>query len=65
MSKVTPVYGMLIFYNIFVELEHFIFFNNFDIKYHNFIYYRINIKLMVYRQFMSRCSHAANNPYYL
>ena len=27
--------------NIFVELEHFILFNNFD-KYHNFIYYRIN-----------------------
>ena len=31
-------------FNIFVELEHFIFFNNFD-KYHNLIYYRINIKL--------------------
>ena len=35
---------MLILCNIFVELEHFILFNNFD-KYHNFIYYRINIKL--------------------
>ena len=35
--------SMLILCNISVELEHFILFNNFD-KYHNFIYYRINIK---------------------
>ena len=35
--------SMLILCNIFVELEHFILFNNLD-KYHNFIYYRINIK---------------------
>ena len=33
--------SMLILCNIFVEVEHFILFNNFD-KYHNFIYYRIN-----------------------
>ena len=52
---------MLILCNIFVELEHFIFFKNFD-KYHNFIYYRMNIKLMVHGQFMSRCSHAASTP---
>ena len=32
--------------NIFVELEHFILFNNLD-KYHNFIYYRINMKVIV------------------
>ena len=44
---------MFILSNIFVELEHFILFNNVD-KYHNFIYYRINITLMVHRQFMSR-----------
>ena len=35
--------SMLILCDIFVELEHFILFNKFD-KYHNFIYYRINIK---------------------
>ena len=29
--------SILILCNIFVELEHFILFNNFD-KYHNFIY---------------------------
>ena len=46
---------MLILCNIFV--------NNFD-KYHNFFYYRINIKLMVHRQFISKCSHAASTPYY-
>ena len=50
---------MLIVCNVFAELEHFILFNNFD-KYHNFIYYRINIKLMFHREFMSRCSHAAS-----
>ena len=55
---------MLILCNIFVALEHFILFNNFD-KYHNFIYYRINIELMVHREFMSRCSHAASTLYYL
>ena len=52
---------MLIRCNIFVELEHLILFNTFD-KYHNFIYFRINIKLIVQRQFMSRCSHAASTP---
>ena len=41
---------MLILCNIFVELEHSILFNNFE-KFHNFICYRINIKLMVCRQF--------------
>ena len=56
--------SMLILCNIFVKLEHFILFNKFD-KYHNFFYYRINIKLMVHRQFMSRCSHAASTPLYL
>ena len=56
--------SMLILFNIFVELEHFILFNNFE-KYHNFIYYRINIELMIHRQFMSRCSRAASTPYYL
>ena len=34
--------SMLILCNIFVELEHFILFNNFD-KYQNFSYHRINI----------------------
>ena len=53
--------SMLILCNIFVELEHFILFNNFD-KYHNFIYYMINIKLMVQRQFISTCSHVASTP---
>ena len=38
---------MLILYNIFVKLEGFILFNKFD-KYHNFIYNRINMKLMVH-----------------
>ena len=50
--------SMLNLSNIFVELEHFILFIKFD-KYHNFIYYKINIKLMVHRQFISTCSHAA------
>ena len=39
--------SMLILCNIFVKLEHFILFKNFE-KYHNFIYYMINIKLMVH-----------------
>ena len=43
--------------NIFVELEHCILFNNFD-KYHNFIYHRINMKLMAHRQFMSCCKYS-------
>ena len=34
--------SMLILCNIFIELAHFILFNNCD-KYHNLIYYRINI----------------------
>ena len=71
-SQYCPTYAfqcryfdsMLVLCNIFVELEHFILFNNFD-KYHNFIYYSINIKLMVRRQFMSRWSHVASIPYYL
>ena len=35
--------SMLILCNSSVELEHLILFNKFD-KYHNFIYYRTNIK---------------------
>ena len=35
--------SMLILCNTFVELEHFILFNNFY-KYHNLIYYWINLK---------------------
>ena len=54
--------SMLILCYIFVELEHIILFNNFD-KYNNFIYGKINIKLMVRMKFMSRCSRAASTPY--
>ena len=57
--------SMLILCNIFVELERFILLKNFD-KYQNFIYHRINIELMIHREFMSStCSHAASTPYYL
>ena len=49
--------SILILCNIFVEFEHLIPFNKFD-KYYNFIYHRINIKLMVHRQFMSCCKYS-------
>ena len=54
--------SMLILCNI-IKLEHFIHFSYFD-KYHNFIYYMIN--LMVQRQFIwPTCNHVASTPYYL
>ena len=43
--------SMLILCKIFIELEHFILFNNLV---HNFIYDSINIKLMVHRQFQGK-----------
>ena len=51
---------MLIFCNIFVKLEHFILFSYFDKYMYNFIYYMININLIVNRQFISTCSHVAS-----
>ena len=56
----SVLWQYLDFCNIFVELEHFIPFNNFD-KYHNFIYHRINIKLMVHRPFMPCCKYSIFN----
>ena len=49
----------LILCNILVKLQHVILFSYFD-KHHNFIYYMINIKLMVQRLCISTCSHVAS-----
>ena len=56
--------SVLILCNIFVKLEHLILFNNFDnVPQLHLLQDKHN--LMVHRQFMSRCSHAASTPCYL